>query len=92
MPASRNAHCDSSACPHYEITLLAQAELLHIAARAHDFLAAHGHISDAAQYRPLPDEAGHQVASASPAHADTLVGAHTTYPADLPLSHAPYEF
>jgi hypothetical protein len=71
---------------------LAQAELLHIAARAHDFLAAHGHVSDAAQYRLLPDEAGHLAAAAPPAHADALVGAHTTCPADPPLSHVPYEF
>lgn len=71
---------------------LAQAELLQIAARAHDFLAAHGLASGSEQHRQAPTETGHLGAAETPAHMDALEGAHTVFPPEPPALHVPHDF
>ena len=76
----------------FNLWTLAQAELLQIAARAHDFLAAHGLASGSEQHRPAPEEASHLAAAAPPAHIDALEGANTAFPAEPPALHVPHDF
>jgi hypothetical protein len=74
----------------FNLWTLAQAELLQIAVRAHDFLAAHGLVSGAEPHRQIPDEPGHLAAAAPPtAHADALAGTTTDFP---PEPHMPHDF
>jgi hypothetical protein len=73
----------------FNLWTLAQAELLQIAARTHDFLAAHGPASGSEQQRQAQEEAGHLAATAPPAHADALAGTTTAFP---PEPHVPHDF
>ncbi len=73
----------------FNLWTLAQAELLQIANRAHDFLTAHGLVSGAEQHRQVPDEAGHLAVAAPPAHPDALAGTITAFP---PEPHVPHDF
>ena len=75
----------------FNLWTLAQAELLQIAVRTHDFLAAHGLAGNSEQHRQTPEEASHLVAAAPP-YVDALEGAHTAFPPE-PLSfHVPHDF
>jgi hypothetical protein len=76
----------------FNLWTLAQAELLQIAARAHDFLAAHGLASGSEQHRQAPEDAGHLAAAAPLAHVDPLGGANTAFPPEPPALHVPHDF
>jgi len=76
----------------FNLWTLAQAELLQIAARAHDSLAAHGLASGSEQHRPAPEETGHLGAAETPVHADALEGANTAFPPEPPALHVPHDF
>lgn len=69
----------------FNLWTLAQAELLHIAGKAHDFLAAHGLISGSEQHPQVLDEPGHLAAPA--AYADPATEANTLFPPALPTPH-----
>ncbi len=72
----------------FNLWTLAQAEILQIAARAHDFLAAHGLAVGAEQHRQVPDEPGHLTAAALPsAHTEALAGTTPVLPPALPTPH-----
>jgi hypothetical protein len=75
----------------FNLWTLAQAELLQIAGKAHDFLAAHGLASGSEQQRQAQEEAGHLAAAEAP-HVDTLGGANTALPPEPPVLHVPHDF
>jgi hypothetical protein len=76
----------------FNLWTLAQAELLQIAGKAHDFLAAHGLTSVLDPHRQTPEEASHLAAAAPPAHMDTLEGAHTAFSPEPPALPVPHDF
>lgn len=76
----------------FNLWTLAQTELLYIAGKAHDFLAAHGLAGVLDPQRQAPEDAGHLAAAAPPAHMDALEGAHTVFPPEPPVLHVPHDF
>lgn len=76
----------------FNLWTLAQAELLHIAGKAHDFLAAHGLISGPEQHPQVLDEPGHLAAAAPAAHADPAAGASPAFPPEMPALPTPHDF
>jgi hypothetical protein len=76
----------------FNLWTLAQAELLQIAGKAHDFLAAHGLASGSEQHRQAPEETGHLGAAETPAHADALLTANTACLPEPPALHVPHDF
>jgi hypothetical protein len=76
----------------FNLWTMAQAELLQIAARTHDFLAAHGLAGNSEQHRQTPEEASHLLATAPPTHADTLEGVNMAFPPEPPVPHIPHDF
>lgn len=76
----------------FNLWTLAQAELLYLAARTHDFLAAHGLVSGAEQHPLIPDDPGPLAAAAPVAHADLAAGASMICPPEPPALPPPHDF
>jgi len=76
----------------FNLWTLAQAELLHIAGKAHDFLAAHGLAMRGELPGQIVDDPGHLAAAAPAAHADPAAGANPAFPPETPALPTPHDF
>ncbi|OQA40533.1 MAG: hypothetical protein BWY52_02846 [Chloroflexi bacterium ADurb.Bin325] len=72
----------------FNLWALAQAELLYLAGKAHDFLAAHGLGSGSEQQRLTPDGSD----PLPGAHADLAAAANMACPAEPPALPPPHDF
>ena len=76
----------------FNLWTLAQAELLQIAGKAHDFLAAHGLALRGEPHGQIADDPGPQAAAALTAHADLAAGASMACPPEPPALPPPHDF
>lgn len=76
----------------FNLWTLAQAELLHLAARTHDFLAAHGLALRGEPQGRIADDPVSLAVVAPAAHADLAAGASMACPPEPPALSPPHDF
>ncbi len=76
----------------FNLWTLAQAELLQIAGKAHDFLAAHGLALRGEPQGQIADDPGPLAAVALAAHADLAAEASMACPPEPPALPPPHDF